>query len=146
MLGVYDCLVTFEVLDPVIDLQRRQLAMQEYGAGLIDKMTYLKQAGYENITEIRKGLLLDWIEKNPDVHQRLVMAVAREEGLEDLVASVTQGEIAGELEGSSALDAAFSPIAPTSEMTASAGAVGDAGLRQPLTGDTAKPQRIDLAR
>ena len=144
--GVYDCLVTFEVRDPVIDLQRRQLAMQEYGSGLIDKMTYLKQAGYENITEIRKGLLLDWIEKNPDVHQRLVMAVAREEGLEDLVASVTQGEIAGELEGSSALDSAFRPIAPTSEMSASAGAVGDAGLRQPLTGDTAKPQRIDLAR
>lgn len=142
--GVYDCKVVFEVRDPVIDMQRRQLAMAEYQAGLIDTVTYLTQAGYENISEIRKGRIRDFIEAHPEVHHKLVQAVAREEGIEDLVDSIYSQMEAADAQGQTPLDASVTAPTPTAEQVSGSRGIADAGLRQPLTGDTAKPQRIDV--
>ena len=141
--GDYSVAVTFEVNDPVLDLQRRQLNMNEHDRGLIDRNTYWREAGYGDGSEIRKGLLRDAIEQDPRVHQQLVLQVAEEEGVADIVRQSQSEQNAQQLQGAA-------PSQQEAQLTAGQSAANNAlaqsGLRQPLTDDIAKPARIDLGR
>jgi hypothetical protein len=82
----YSIQVSFDLVDPVLQLQQRQLGLQEVGAGLKSMETYWSSdAKLEDASGERKRLLMDWVRKNPMVHQAMALEVAREEGIEALV-------------------------------------------------------------
>jgi hypothetical protein len=82
----YSVQITFDLVDPVLQLQQRQLGLQEVQAGLKSMETYWNaDARLEDASGERKRLLMDWVRKNPMIHQALAMEVAREEGIEALV-------------------------------------------------------------
>ena len=141
--GDYSIKVQFEVTDPVLDLQQKQLTMNEYDRGLIDRTTYWREAGYEDASEIRKGLLRDAIDQDPRVHQQLVLQVAEEEGVAELVRQSQSEQNAQQLQGTppNQQEAQLTP-----DQSAANNALQQSGLRQPLTEDIAKPARIDLGR
>jgi hypothetical protein len=65
--GVYGVQVVFPHGEPVMELQQRQMALSEYGSGLIDPMTYYEAAGYENGTEIKTGNSAEADGQQPDI-------------------------------------------------------------------------------
>ena len=78
--------ISFDLVDPVLQLQQRQLGLQEVQAGLKSMETYwAADARLEDASGERKRLLMDWVRKNPMIHQALAMEVAKEEGIESLV-------------------------------------------------------------
>jgi len=104
--GDYNALVTFELVDPVLLLQEKQLALSEVQAGLMSRDRYwtisrlenrteerdkglMSRDRYwtisrlENRTEERDNLLEDEIDKDPRVHSILVEKVLREKGLHE---------------------------------------------------------------
>ena len=82
----YSVDISFDLVDPVLQLQQRQLGLQEVAAGLKSMETYwAADAKLEDATGERKRLLMDWVRKNPMVHQAMALEVAREEGIEALV-------------------------------------------------------------
>ena len=87
--GNYSVRVTFERIDPVLQIQEAEIAMRQFQMGLIDEDTALAKSGYENNTDIRKGKMKDKMRSSPEVQKRLMLAALREEGL---------GEFAEELE------------------------------------------------
>jgi hypothetical protein len=82
----YSINISFDLVDPVLQLQQRQLGLQEVAAGLKSMETYWSaDAHLEDASGERKRLLMDWVRKNPMIHQAMAMEVAREEGIEALV-------------------------------------------------------------
>ena len=81
--GDYNTLVTFELVDPVLLLQEKQLALSEVQAGLMSRDRYWTISRLENRTEERDNLLEDEIDKDPRVHSILVEKVLREKGLHE---------------------------------------------------------------
>jgi len=78
----YNARVTFEVADPQLDLQRRQMGMQEVGLGLKDKVTYWEDdARAENVSEREKRLLRQAVREHPGVINELAREQARAIGL-----------------------------------------------------------------
>jgi len=147
--NVYGIQVAFPHAEPVMELQQRQMAMSEYGAGLIDPMTYYETAGYENGTEIKQRLIEEAVRNLPAVRERIETLVAQQMGLVDEEnAEAAAQQIAQRQQ-------AAGPQIPgmngTGGMAPGAagppgGAVGPADLNTPLTPDTFRPERIDLAR
>jgi len=130
--GVYGVQVIFPHGEPVMELQQRQMALSEYGSGLIDPMTYYEAAGYENGTEIKKRLIEESVRNLPSVRQRIETLVAQQLGLVD---ETNAEQAAQEIE-----QQAQPPM-----MGGQPGAV-EADLNTPLTPDTFNPTRIDLAQ
>jgi hypothetical protein len=130
--GVYGVQVIFPHAEPVMELQQRQMALSEYGSGLIDPMTYYEAAGYENGTEIKKRLIEESVRNLPSVRQRIETLVAQQLGLVD---ETNAEQAAQEIE-----QQAQPPM-----MGGQPGAV-EADLNTPLTPDTFNPTRIDLAQ
>ena len=152
--NVYGIQVRFPHAEPVMELQQRQMAMSEYGAGLIDPMTYYETAGYENGTEIKQRLIEESVRNLPSVRQKVETLVAQEMGLidEENEAAAAQ-EIAARQQAMAPQIPGVSPemgggmgpdmgggIAPPP------GGAAPADLNAPLTPDTFNPERIDLAR
>jgi len=81
--GDYNALVTFELVDPVLLLQEKQLALSEVQAGLMSRDRYWTISRLENRTEERDNLLEDEIDRDPRVHSILVEKVLREKGLHE---------------------------------------------------------------
>ena len=77
----YNVIAEFPQKDPALDLQERQIAMQELTLGLIDTETYQEIAGRENISGIRRGIIKDQIRQLPAVQQMLMVAALEEMGL-----------------------------------------------------------------
>ena len=143
--NVYGIQVAFPHAEPVMELQQRQMAMSEYGAGLIDPMTYYETAGYENGTEIKQRLIEEAVRNLPSVRERIETMVAQQMGLvdEENVEAVA-GEVAQRQQ-------AMAPQFPGMNGAAGPpggppGGGGPADLNTPLTPDTFNPERIDLAR
>ena len=135
----YDINVAFEIHDPAIEQSRRLISLQEYDRGIIDKRTYLTEAGYENIEAIEKGLIIDQINRDPAVMRRFVMEVAAELGLEDVVGSV---ESQRERTESADVD----PMAPDVGGLNGTGQRNGSvrGMTQPLTDDVMNPSRVNM--
>jgi len=153
--NVYGIQVRFPHAEPVMELQQRQMAMSEYGAGLIDPMTYYETAGYENGTEIKQRLIEESVRNLPSVRQKVETLVAQEMGLID---EENQAAAAQEI---AARQQAMAPQIPGVSPEMGGGMGPDMGggmggpppeggapadLNAPLTPDTFKPERIDLGR
>ena len=131
---VYSVDVTFPHADPVMDLQRRQAALAEYQAGLIDAETYYEQAGYEDGTEIKRRIVADSVRQLPAVQERMQTILAEEMGLvDDTNREAAANEIAQRQAG------AMGGVPPE-------GPGPGLDLNQPLTPDTMMPDRINLAQ
>ena len=131
--GVYGVQVVFPHGEPVMELQQRQMAMSEYGAGLIDPMTYYEAAGYENGTEIKKRLTEEAVRQLPSVRQKIEQTVAQQLGLVD---EENQDQAAQEIQQRQ--------MAQQPQPGQMGGAAPD--LNSPLTPDTFNPTRINLAQ
>ena len=153
--NVYGIQVKFPHAEPVMELQQRQMAMSEYGAGLIDPMTYYETAGYENGTEIKQRLIEESVRNLPSVRQKVETLVAQEMGLidEENQAAAAQ-EIAARQQAMAPQIPGVSPEMGGGMGPNMGGGMGGpppeggapADLNAPLTPDTFKPERIDLGR
>ena len=139
----YSVYVSFDLVDPVLQLQQRQLGMQEVAAGLKSSETYWSSdAKLEDASGERKRLLMDWVRKNPLVHQAMAMEVAREEGIESLVEraiAMSQGgqpDAGGQLVGPDGMPVGEGP--PNGQV--------DGQMRQGLTQNTLPPSRVGANR
>jgi len=134
----YSVDISFDLVDPVLQLQQRQLGLQEVAAGLKSMETYwAADAKLEDATGERKRLLMDWVRKNPMVHQAMALEVAREEGIEALVEraiGISQGGAETPPDGGPILGPDGMPLDQT---------MGGGGgeLRQGLTPNTVSPPR-----
>jgi hypothetical protein len=130
--GVYGVQVAFPHSEPVMELQQRQMALSEYGAGLIDPMTYYEAAGYENGTEIKNRLLQESIRQLPSVREKIERTVAEEMGLVDEENQEQAGQEIQQRQMAQQPDIMGGQTAPD--------------LNTPLTPDTFTPNRINLAQ
>ena len=140
----YSVDISFDLVDPVLQLQQRQLGLQEVAAGLKSMETYwAADARLEDASGERKRLLMDWVRKNPMIHQALAMEVAREEGIESLVERALQmAEGGGEGQPGAAGGAPIlGPDGMPLDQTMGGGAQGG-GMRQGLTPNTINPSQI----
>ena len=153
--NVYGIQVRFPHAEPVMELQQRQMAMSEYGAGLIDPMTYYETAGYENGTEIKQRLIEESVRNLPSVREKVETLVAQQMGLidEENEAAAAQ-EIAARQQAMAPQIPGVSPEMGGGMGPDMGGGMGGpppeggapADLNAPLTPDTFKPERIDLGR
>ena len=153
--NVYGIQVAFPHGEPVMELQQRQMAMSEYGAGLIDPMTYYETAGYENGTEIKQRLIEESVRNLPSVREKVETLVAQQMGLidEENQAAASQ-EIAARQQAMAPQIPGVSPEMGGGMGPDMGGGMGEpppeggapADLNAPLTPDTFKPERIDLGR
>ena len=136
----YSCTVSFELIDPVLQLQFRELGMREVQQGLKSKETYWSSdARLEDSTGEQKRLLEDLIREDPRVQELMAKEVAREAGLQDLL-DKEEDRMANQQ--MAAMDAGATPGA--------GGMAAGPGMgrppRNPLTPDTARPSRIGQER
>ena len=133
--SVYGVQIAFPHSEPVMELQNRQMAMSESGAGLLAPMPYYETAGYENGTEIKQRLIEESVRNLPSVREKIETLVAQQMGLVD---EGNQDQAAQEI---AQRQQAMAPQVPGVN-----GAGGGADLNRGLTPDTFQPERIDLAR
>jgi len=152
--GDYSNKVTFEVIDPVLQLQLRELGLAELQAGVLSDQSYWEEyAKRENVTEERWRLIAMEIRKLPPVVQKMAIIAARRMGMEELLAEELEGELAGGPSNGATgggpaglLGPDGNPIATSlGRGSAQQGANAIRGsvnqLRQPLTNQVAKPGR-----
>ena len=134
----YSVNISFDLVDPVLQLQQRQLGLQEVQAGLKSMETYWSSdARLEDASGERKRLLMDWVRKNPMIHQALAMEVAKEEGIESLVERALSMAQGGEEGGGAGAAPILGPDGMPMDQT-----MGQDQLRQGLTPNTINPSQI----
>ena len=148
----YSILISFELVDPVMQLQHREIGLREVQQGLKSKETYWSaDAKLEDSTGEQRRLLEDLIRSDPRVQELMAKEVAREAGLQDLL---DQEEERMQNQQMSAMEQQGAMLGPDGmpiqqSMGAMAG-MGGTGrpTRQPLTPNTASPSRVgqELAR
>jgi hypothetical protein len=78
----YSVTVTFEVIDPVLQLQQREIGMREVQLGIKSKQTYREEdMMVENEQKERQRLLRQQVMETPEVAALLAAEVAKEEGV-----------------------------------------------------------------
>ena len=134
----YSVNISFDLVDPVLQLQQRQLGLQEVQAGLKSMETYWSaDARLEDASGERKRLLMDWVRKNPMIHQALAMEVAKEEGIESLVERALSMAQGGEEGGGAGAAPILGPDGMPMDQP-----MGQDQLRQGLTPNTINPSQI----
>ena len=146
--GNFNVKTTFEVIDPVLELQRRELGMREVETGLKAKETYwLEDARRNDGTMEQKRLWKQLVREHPAVASRMALILARKMGLEEEFRAAVQQQVgqngpqAPNGAAGRAVDGILNPQPdefgiPESDRQAAR------ELRQPLSPDTAKPARI----
>jgi hypothetical protein len=157
--GDYSLKVSFEVIDPVLQLQLRELGLAELAAGVLSDQSYWEEyAKRENITEERWRLIAMKIRELPPIAMKMALIAARRLGMEDLLAEEIEGELLNEGTAGGAggaggngtggplvgpdgqpLQSTLGRTSPQQGANQIRGAVQQ--LRQPLTGNVAKPGR-----
>jgi hypothetical protein len=131
---------SFEVADPVLDLQRRELGIREVEAGLKDAVTYWEEdARVEDVSERKKRLLQHIIRNMPSVQVELAQAVAEEMGLGDEFTRAISRETAEAAATSGAGQKSVQPGTEPASLSGTTQAAAANELRQPLEGSVAKP-------
>ena len=139
----YGVEIRFELVDPVLQLEQRQLGMAEVNAGLKSKETYwAADAKLEDVEGEKMRMLAEMVESSPEVVAIMAQEVARRNGLLDLLQSLTASENNQGGGGNSGLVGANGNPLNGGDQTPGAAA---AQLRQPLTGDATKPGRVNPA-
>jgi len=135
--------VRFELVDPVLQLEQRQLGMAEVNAGLKSKETYwAADAKLEDVEGEKMRMLAEMVESSPEVVAIMAQEVARRNGLLDLLQSLTAADEAPAPGGGSGLVGPNGNPLNGANQTPSAAA---AELRQPLTGNVPTPARVNPA-
>jgi len=151
----YSVRISFELVDPVLQLQQREMGLREVQAGVKSRETYWNaDARLEDATGERKRLLEDFVRSDPMVQKVLAQEVAREVGLLELLEkqrakeeqaqqqgggpsvldeSILGGELAGGGLGGGGMPG-MPPAAPAGGP--------QRGTRAPLTPDVASPSRV----
>lgn len=81
----YSISTSFDIVDPVMQLQSREIGMREVQAGLKSIETYWSaDAHLEDASGERQRMLQDFVRKNPLLHQELVLNEAKNMGVGDL--------------------------------------------------------------
>jgi len=153
----YSVRVSFTLVDPVLQLQQREMGLREVQAGVKSRETYWSaDARLEDATGERKRLLEDFVRSDPMVQKVLAQEVAREVGLLELLEkqrakeeqdmqmgatgpnvleqSILGGDMAGGGGGMPGGGGGMPPAAP--------GGGPQRDPRQPLTPDVARPSRV----
>jgi hypothetical protein len=149
----YNVRATFEVRDPVMEMQMRQVGLQEFGMGLLDDVTYWEEyAREEDITKRMDRMLQMFIRRLPSVHEAMAEETAEGMGVGDIVKAANElrktisqnGSVNGASNVPISEDIMQSPLGePFANGTNLA---SEPRLRQPISEDTPKPKRIDLGR
>lgn len=109
----YSLEVKFEIVDPVLEQQRRQIAMQEVQAGLKSSETYWNETRLADASGERMRILEDKLRANPIVEQAFIEEMARLFGLMPLLDQIKKQREAGATPapGTSAMGGGQPPIA-----------------------------------
>ena len=153
----YACKVSFELVDPVLQMQSRELGMREVQQGLKSKETYwAADARLEDATGERRRLLEDLIRTDPEVQKILAGEVMKEAGLLDLIERQRSAQEGGQGAGPG-MGGGVMPGTPSPGMNGGGGQPpvlgpdgmpldqtmgGGGGMRQGLTPNTINPSRI----
>lgn len=92
----YTLEVKFEITDPAIELQRRQVAMNEVKAGLKSKEAYWTESRVEDVTNERMRILEDKLREHPAVEAAFIEEMARLFGLVPLLEKLQEQRAAGQ--------------------------------------------------
>jgi len=146
----YQVKVSFELVDPVIQFQARELGLREVQAGVKSKETYWSaDARLEDATGERHRLLVDSIREDPMIQRILAKEAAREEGLlemlqkeEELQAQEAQQGMPGEGSMVDSMMGGGPGFGPDGTPGGGGGGPGGRPTRQPLTPDTARPSPV----
>ena len=140
--GDYTGRVTFQVADPVLQLQERQQALREWQSGAMALETFWSVSGREDSAGERNRLAEDQVYAHPKVNEMIVEAAAERLGLlrafRDNVQTPGPGADVVEGAQSTILGPDGRPLETTLQ-----GGNGQTGeqLRQPITGQVARPGR-----
>ena len=150
----YSVRISFELVDPVLQLQQREMGLREVQAGVKSRETYWNaDAKLEDATGERKRLLEDFVRSDPMVQKVLAQEVAREIGLLELLEKQRAKEEQAQQQGGgpSVLDESILG----GELAGPGGGGGMPGMppaaaaggpqrdpRAPLTPDVASPSRV----
>lgn len=141
--GDYTGKVIFQVTDPVLQLQERQQALNEWRAGAMSLERFWNISGTEDAAGERQRLAQDQVYAHPIINEEMVKIEAERLGLLKLLmgqAGNTPGPGASSVESgqSEVLGVDGRPLDTTLQ-----GGTGQTGeqLRQPLTGQVAQPGR-----
>lgn len=140
----YSIWVQFQIVDPVLSLQQRELGMREVASRLKSRETYWSaDAKLEDASGEAKRILQDEAEQIPEVRLKLMAAVLKEFGIIDELLSGAPG---GEQPGAepSVLGPDGNPLASMMGMGDMNGTTAGNQLRQALTPDTPKPGRLSM--
>ena len=139
----YSVTVSFELVDPALTLQNREMGLREVQAGIKSRETYWSaDARLEDASGERRRLLQDLIRSDPVVAKLLASEVAREMGILEMLEAeqqrMQQQELSPEGQGMEAdiQNSLLSPGPP------GGGGPGGRPPRQPLTPDTVSPSRV----
>tara|TARA_Y100001951_G_scaffold20584_1_gene15598 strand:- start:421 stop:1248 length:828 start_codon:yes stop_codon:yes gene_type:complete len=140
----YSVTVSFELVDPALTLQNREMGLREVQAGIKSRETYWSaDARLEDASGERRRLLQDLIRSDPVVAKLLASEVAREMGILEMLEAeqqrMQQEELSPEGQGMEAniQNSLLSPGPP-----GGGGGPGGRPPRQPLTPDTVSPSRV----
>lgn len=138
----YSVQIRFELIDPILSLEQRQLGMAEVAQGLKSRRTYWSaDAKLEDATGEADRILLESVENDPNVIAILAQAVAKRDGISGLLEQLEMGSF-GESENAPAIvDQNGNPLSSQGAGAPNTG-VARAELRQGLTPSTAKPPRV----
>jgi len=158
----YSILVSFELVDPVMQLQHRELGLREVQQGLKSKETYWSaDAKLEDATGEQRRLLEDLIRSDPRVQEVMAKAVAREAGILNMLEqqeeeqAKQQAQAEAQMQGGGGMPGQEGPMLgpdgmPIQQSMGAMAGMGGQGrpTRNPLTPGTASPSRVgqELAR
>jgi len=154
----YSVRVSFTLVDPVLQLQQREMGLREVQAGVKSRETYWSaDARLEDATGERKRLLEDFVRSDPMVQKVLAQEVAREIGLLELLEKQRAKEEQDMQMGATGPNVLEQSILGGDMAGGGGGMPGGGGggmppaapgggpqrdPRQPLTPDVARPSRV----
>jgi hypothetical protein len=127
----YNIQITFNSVDPVIQMQNREIGMRDVQAGLKSRPTYWSaDAMLEDQAGEETRLLRDWIISQPIIHQELALLEARNMGVEELLLRAIEREKEKRNQQSQLIDPQGRPLISGSD-----------DLNDALTAETLNPNR-----
>lgn len=130
----YNIIAEFPVLDPIIQLQEREMGLREKQEGLISAETYRENAlRVANESVEKKRLIKERVRELPAYFQAIATQIAQEDGMEDILENMDGEPILGP-DGQ-----------PMPQISDQAGGGATRSMRQALTGDTMNPPRFEAA-
>lgn len=131
----YTVVAEFQTLDPILQLQEREMGLRELSAGVKSRESYrendLKVA---NESLEFKRIMKEQIRQMPEYTQAMAREIAREDGMLEMMAGLQEGQPA----------TAGEPDIETPQISDQAGGGATRALRTALTPDTMNPPRTPL--